>query len=181
MFQTPSYDKMLPEEQRMLDHIREGLGFIPNMYAILTKSQYALASYLQFRNRPSLFQIKQKEVINLIVSQVNGDLYGQTAHMMFCRLNDFQTDELLNLRKLLRHNDKKIESLAKLVAEIVQTKGKIRQRTLQYFFSTGYSEAHLVELVLAIGEKTILNYLWRITQAPIDFPPVSENKPHDNS
>lgn len=173
MLSTPTYDKMLPENQRILDHIREGLGFVPNMYAILTKSRHALASYLQFQNRPSLFQKREKEVINLIVSQVNGDLYGQAAHTMLCRLNDFQLDELFNLRMQFKHDDKKIESLAKLVAEILNTRGKIRAQSLQDFFSAAYTEAHLVELVLTIGEKTILNYLWRITQAPIDFPPVS--------
>jgi alkylhydroperoxidase family enzyme len=177
MFSTPNYDTMLPENRRILDHIREGLGFVPNMYAILTKSQHALSSYLQFQNRPSLFQKREKEVINLIVSQVNGDLYGQAEHTMFCRLNDFQVDELFNLRMLFKHDDKKIESLAILVAEILKTKGKIGELTLKHFFSAGYSEAHLVELVLTIGEKTILNYLWRITQAPIDFPPVAGMTP----
>lgn len=171
-FSIPKYQELSAENQRVLDNIREGLGFVPNIYAILAKGQHALDSYFQFQCRKSFLQKKEKEIINLVVSQVNGDLYGQTAHTMFCRLNDFGPEDLINLRVGFCSADKKIEALAKMSAEIVKMSGAITESTLQTFFSVGYTEAHLVEVVMTIGEKIILNYLWKITQTPIDFPTV---------
>lgn len=180
-FSIPEYQEISLENRRILDNIREGLGFVPNIYAILTKSRHALGSYFRFQSWKSLLLKREKEIINLVVSQVNEDLYGQAAHTMFCRLNDFRPDELINLRIELCSTDKKIEALARISAEIVMKRGEVTESTLQLFFSVGYTEAHLVEVVMTIGEKIILNYLWKITQTPIDFPMVPQIPPSSES
>jgi len=38
------------------------------------------------------------------------------------------------------------------------------------FFAAGYNEGSLVDLIMLIGDKTIMNYLHNLTEVPVDFP-----------
>jgi len=38
------------------------------------------------------------------------------------------------------------------------------------FFAAGYNEGNLVDVIILIGDKTIMNYLHNLTDIPVDFP-----------
>ena len=40
----------------------------------------------------------------------------------------------------------------------------------QAFFDAGWKEASLVDVIMAVGDKTISNYLFAVTKVPVDFP-----------
>jgi alkylhydroperoxidase family enzyme len=56
------------------------LGFVPNIYATYAFSKDALARYMSFAGGKTSLNAKEKEAINLIVSQVNGCKYCLAAH-----------------------------------------------------------------------------------------------------
>lgn len=39
-------------------------------------------------------------------------------------------------------------------------------------FAAGYNEGNLVDLVMIVGDKTITNYLYALTEVPVDWPAV---------
>jgi alkylhydroperoxidase family enzyme len=53
-------------------------------------------------------------------------------------------------------------------------KGNVTQKTLDRFFDAGYTHGNVVDVVLAVAEITVTNYLHNITQIPIDFPLAPE-------
>ena len=45
---------------------------------------------------------------------------------------------------------------------------------LEDFFQVGYTKGGLVDLIIAIADKVVMNYLHNITNVPIDFPLAPE-------
>ena len=41
---------------------------------------------------------------------------------------------------------------------------------IEAFFAQGYTQAHLVDLILQVSDKSAMNYLHNLTQVPVDFP-----------
>jgi AhpD family alkylhydroperoxidase len=88
-FTVPTREEVSENNQQVFDSLQKGLGFVPNLYAYFAKSETALADYLAFQNRKSTLRAKEREVINLIVSQVNGCRYCQSAHTVLGKMNGF--------------------------------------------------------------------------------------------
>lgn len=171
-FEVPQRGQMSANNVLVYDAIVKSVGFMPNLFAILGLSDNGLNRYISFQNDKSSLSNKEKEVVNLIVSEVNDCNYCRAAHTAIGKMNGFTDAEALEIRRGQVSFDKKLNALVKLSQDIVNTRGKINQKYLELFFNEGYNKAHLVDVIIQIGEKTITNYLHNITQINIDFPEV---------
>ena len=70
-FSVPTRDDVTPDNQAIFDNLKKALGFVPNLYATFAYSPTALGTYLALQNAKSSLKPKEREVINLVVSQVN--------------------------------------------------------------------------------------------------------------
>jgi uncharacterized peroxidase-related enzyme len=170
-FEVPTRQQVTPENQAIFDNLNSKLGFVPNIYATYAFSQDALGRYLAFAGGKTSLNAKEKEVVNLIVSQVNGCTYCLAAHTAIGKMNGFTDEQILELRKGFASFDPKLDALARITAEITTRRGHhVSHEVLENFFKAGYTKENLIDLILAIGEKTITNLLHGVTGIPIDFP-----------
>lgn len=171
-FNVPQREQMSTDNLPVYDAIVKSVGFMPNLFATLGLSENGLNRYISFQNEKSSLTNKEKEVINLVVSEVNECNYCRAAHTAIGKMNGFTDEQALEIRQGQINFDKKLNALVKLSQNIVQTRGNINPQYLELFFNEGYEKGHLVDVILQIGEKTMTNYLHNITQVPIDFPEV---------
>lgn len=159
----------------MFSNLEKGLGFVPNLYAYIGHSPNALGNYLAFQQGQAkgAFKAKEREAINLVVSQINGCRYCQSAHTALGKMNGFTDEEILDLRAG-RSTNARLQAIVTLAAEITRTQGHPSSDSLQAFAEQGFDEAALVDLVSLIGDKIISNYLHNITSIAIDFPVAVE-------
>ena len=52
----------------------------------------------------------------------------------------------------------------------VSSRGHAEPALVDAFFAAGWSKANLVDVIAAIGDKTVTNYLHGTTLVPVDFP-----------
>jgi AhpD family alkylhydroperoxidase len=133
-----------------------------------------LERYTTFANGKTTFNNKEKEVINLVVSQVNGCEYCQAAHTAIGKMNGFSDEQVISLRKGEAPFNEKFDALVKTAKAITLKKGRIEDEVLEIFFDAGYTKENLVDLIVAIGEKTTTNLLHNVTGIEIDFPKAVE-------
>lgn len=169
-FTVPTRGDVSENNQQVFDGLQKGLGFVPNLYAYFAKSETALADYLAFQNRKSTLRAKEREVINLVVSQVNGCRYCQSAHSVLGKMNGFTDDQVIELRKGTASFDTKLDALVKFAKSVTENRGRATQESKDAFFAAGYTEANLVDLVIVVGDKIISNYIHNLTEFDIDFP-----------
>ena len=182
-FTVPTRDQVSNNNKVIFDNLQKSLGFVPNLYATFAISETALGDYLSFQNRKSSFTAKEKEIINLVVSEVNSCRYCLAAHTHVCKILGFTDNQIMEIRSGGASFDQKLDALIKLVESTVINRGKPDIGLVEYFLNSGYTETHIIDMVMAIGDKIISNYLHGITQIPIDFSitPESPREVLDNN
>lgn len=173
-FKVPTREEVSPNNQTIFDNLHKSLGFVPNLYAYFAKNETALADYLTLQNRKATLKAKEREVINLVVSQVNNCRYCQAAHTAIGKMNGFSDEQILEIRQGEASFDPKLDALANFTQSVVVNRGQASQDAVEALFAAGYNEANLVDILIVIGDKTISNYLHILTQLPIDFPAAPE-------
>ncbi len=169
-FSVPTRAEVSETNQGIFDNLEKGLGFVPNLYAYYAKNETALADYLALQNRKSTLKAKEREIVNLVVSQVNGCEYCLSAHTVLGGMNGFSAEDILNIRQGEANFDPKFAALAAFTKEAVEKKGKVSEETTAKFFEAGYTEANLIDVIINVGDKVISNYIHNITGFAIDFP-----------
>lgn len=143
---------------------------VPNLYAVMAHSDTALGNYLAFQNAKTSFSNKEKQAVNLVVSQANDCLYCQSAHTLLATMNGFTEEQTIELRKGSASFDRRLNALVVLAQEITLKKGFVSKSAIEDFVSEGYTKGQIVELVMLVAEKSAMNYLHAITNVAIDFP-----------
>jgi uncharacterized peroxidase-related enzyme len=169
-FTVPTRGEVSENNQNIFDNLQKGLGFVPNLYAYYAKNETALGDYLALQNRKSTLKAKEREVINLVTSQINGCGYCLAAHTALGKMNGFTDEQIMELRKGSASFDKQLDALAKFAASTVSNKGKASEEIKKKFFDAGYTEANMIDVVMVIGDKIISNYIHNLTGFEIDFP-----------
>lgn len=173
-FNVPTREEVSENNQQIFDNLKSKLTFVPNLYATMAYSDTALGNYLQFQQGKTSLSNKEKEVVNLVVSQGNECTYCLSAHTAIGKMNGFSDDQILELRSGRASFNEKFDALAKLASEVNSNKGNVSDETLENFFNAGYTKGTLVDVIIAVADKVVMNYLHNLTQIPVDFPIAPE-------
>jgi AhpD family alkylhydroperoxidase len=173
-FNVPNREDVSANNQILFDNLKDGLGMVPNLYAVMALSENALAGYLEFQGTKTTFSNKEKQAVNLVVSQVNNCLYCQSAHTLLGTMNGLSEEQTIEIRKGTASFNNKLNALVLLAKEIADKKGFVSAAALEGFINAGYSKGQVVDLVMLVAEKSAMNYLHAITKVEIDFPVAKE-------
>lgn len=169
-FKLLTRDEVSENNQAIFDNLKKALGFVPNLYATYANSDTALENYLNFANAKTSLSAKEKEVVNLAVSQVNDCIYCLSAHTAIGKMNGFNDEQILELRAGKASFDAKLNALAQLAKNVTENRGRTDEKVLENYFAAGYTKANLIDTISLVGDKTISNYIHSTTQVPVDFP-----------
>jgi uncharacterized peroxidase-related enzyme len=169
-FSVPQRADVSANNQTIFDNLQKAIGFVPNLYAYFAKNETALSDCLAFQNRKSTLTGKEKEVVYLVTSQINGCRYCQSAHTVVGKMNGFTDEQILEIRKGKASFDSKLNALASFTASVVENRGRATEKSKEAFFEAGYTEPNMIDVLIAIGDKTISNYLHNLTDLKIDWP-----------
>ena len=153
-FNVPTKNEVSTNNQAIFANLEKGLGFVPNIYATAAKSENALGNLLTFSNGKSSLRTKEKEVINLVVSEINDCTYCKAAHTAISKMNGFNEEQILEIRGGEVSFDSKLNALAQFAKEASINRGKPSAQAIENFFNAGYTEENLVDALLVIGEIT---------------------------
>ena len=173
-FQVPTKNDVTEGNKAIFEKLEAGLGFVPNLYATFALNDTALGDYLALQNRKSTLKAKEREVINLVVSQVNECQYCLAAHTTLGKMNGFTEEQILEIRTGQASFDPKLDALAKYVKDATVNRSKPSAGAIESLFAAGYTKAQLVDIIIVIGDKFISNLIHGSTQVPIDFPLAPE-------
>ena len=169
--------KLQPEQndqQPTLHQAKQVLDFIPNMYRNMVNAPGLLESYLfgyeAFRNN-SAFSSAEQELIFLTISLENGCEYCLAAHSMIADkmsgLDRHIVEALLNAEPL---PDARLEALKIFTQVMLSSRGRPNQHDAEAFFSAGFNDRQILDIVLAIAVKTLSNYSNHLFNTEADQP-----------
>src|SRR5258708_30262349 len=94
---VPTREEVSLANQAIFDSLKKNLGVVPNLYATFAHSEHALGNYLAFQNGKSSITGKAREVVNLVVSEVNSCEYCLAAHTMIGKKSGFTDEQILEI------------------------------------------------------------------------------------
>lgn len=169
-FKILSRDEVSPKNQALYDKMKAQLGMVPNLYTVLANSENALESYLNLENAPTSLTGKEVEVINLVVSQINSCNYCLSAHTVIAKHAGFNNDDIISVRNGNQLNDPKLDTLSRITKALTEHRGHIDSSLMDEFFNAGFTKENLVDVIMLIGDRTISNLLFAVSNVKVDFP-----------
>ena len=167
---VPARDDVSPANQQLFDALAAKLGFLPNLYATMAHSANALGTYLALQSAKSSINAKAREVVNLVVSQVNECDYCLAAHTALGKMNGFTDEQIVAIRQGSAPFDARLDALARFTRSVAINRGHVGDAEVDAFLAAGWTAENLVDAIVTIGDKMITNYLHNATRIPIDFP-----------
>lgn len=160
------------EAKAVLERAQAQVGFIPNMYARMANQPDLLDTYLRgyaaFRARSALTTPEQ-EVVLLAISRANACEYCVAAHSFMA---DNKSGVPVAVTDAIRDGrsvpDPKLKALAEFSRVLTATRGLPSRADCAAFFAAGYRERHILDILLALGVKTISNYANHLFHTPLD-------------
>lgn len=159
-------------QAKLLEGAQKQVGFIPNMYANMVNVPAVLDTYLHgyglFR-RQSDFSAAEQEVVFLAISKVNGCAYCTAAHsMMADKVSKVPASVLDAIRRGNAIPDAKLSALFQFAVEMTESRGRPSIEEVNAILAAGYTEKHIMNIVLAIAVKTLSNYTNHLFETQVD-------------
>lgn len=174
-FNVPTREEVSTNNQAIFDNLNKALGFVPNLYATYAHSDTALENYLNFANAKTSLSVKEKEVVNLAVSQVNNCIYCLSAHTAIGKMNGLSEEETEENRKG-KASEEKVQVGLQFAQSITKNRGNVTSEEIKAFKEAGYNDSDVLEVVLNVVANTLTNYVNHIAETEIDFPKVEAGK-----
>jgi len=170
-FTVPTPEQVSPESKIMFDAMQKRMGKLPNLYATMGYSSHALKAFLDLDATLSsgVFNGKQREAIALVVSEVNHCAYCLAGHTLAAIRNGLTSNETIVIRKGTSA-DEKMNAIVQLAKSITETQGHPEEKYIEQFFNEGFDEGALMELIGFVVVRIFTNYVFAITEIPVDFP-----------
>lgn len=169
-FKILSRDEVSPKNQALYDKMKSQLGMVPNLYTVLANSENALESYLNLENAPTSLTATETEVINLVVSQINSCNYCLSAHTVIAKHAGLNNEDIISVRSGNQLGDSKLDVLSRVTKSLTELRGHIDSALLEEFFNAGFTKENLVDVIMLIGDRTISNLLYAVSNVKVDFP-----------
>jgi len=158
--------------KQLLGDARARLGFVPNMYANMANGQGMLETYIHgyelFRATAGLTPMEQ-EVVFLAISRQNECGYCMAAHSFVADVMSKVPEAITNaIRDDRPVPDAKLAALAIFSRTMVATRGLPTRKSVEEFLAAGYTERHVLSVILAVSVKTLSNYANHLFHTPVD-------------
>lgn len=160
------------DQKPLLEKAQKENGMIPNMYKNMVNlpglQETYDTGYDHFRKNSGFNSVEQ-EVILVTISIENSCGYCAAAHSYLADNVSGVPKEVTNaIREGKEIPDKKLKALSEFCQIMFQSRGNPSPEAAENFLNSGYTEKHILGIILALAVKTISNYSNHIFDTEID-------------
>ncbi len=160
-----------PEKAKpILEGAKAKLGFVPNLYGVMSESPELLKAYLTVSEllAGTSFSPTELQTVLITASYVNNCDYCVAAHSVISSMQGVPGDVVESVRGNKQIADAKLDALRKFTFEMVDKRGFVSEDAKTSFLAAGYTAKNILEVILCVGLKTMSNYTNHIAETPLD-------------
>lgn len=164
------------ETAELFAAIKSAMGKVPNALATIgTNAPAVLANSLQTGAvlKKSTLSAKEREAINLAVSQHSGCDYCLAAHTLTGKMSGLTIEQTRQVRAGNFPDDARIDALVRFAVLLVSTAGTVPAEAVAAVREAGYDDRQIVEAIQTISAILFTNMLNRVNDTTLDFPAVN--------
>ncbi len=164
-------EQTAPEASRpILEGAKAKYGFLPNLLGGLAESPAALEALVTLSDifDKSSLTPAERQVVILTTSAENRCEYCVAAHSTVAAMLKVPGDVIEALRDGRPINDERLEALRNFTETVVRKRGWADEDDVQAFLAAGFDRAQVLDVVLGVAFKTLLNYANHLIETPVD-------------
>lgn len=154
-----------------LEAAEKAFGSIPNLFRGLAANPATLKIYLNFsetlQEHGYLSPIEQ-QVVYITVSAENVCTYCVGAHSLLASMAKMDEQTLAELRQQRMLSDPRMNALRNFTLSVMKHRGHVPEHDLSEFYSAGFDQRHVLEVLTILAQKTISNYFNHMADTPLD-------------
>lgn len=155
--------------------MKKMMGKVPNAY--LTIGMHAPEVLAQVMQQSAMLQksslsAKEREAINLAVSDATGCDYCLAAHHLLAKKAGYSVEQIHALRRGDYPEDAHLDALVKFVQTLVTTRGTLPEGQVFALRNAGYTDQQVIEILNAVSAILFTNMVNRVNDTVVDFPKV---------
>lgn len=171
-FTIHNTDTVSAESKPMLEKSLKTNGMIPNLHGVLAESPGLFKAYQELHAlfSGSSFNAEELTVVWQTINVEHGCCYCVPAHTAIA--NSMQVDSAITaaLREQKPMPTAQLQALHLATLQLVRSRGKLTEQEITDFFAAGYTQRHLLDIVLGLSQKVISNYVNHLAATPLDEP-----------
>lgn len=151
-------------------------GYVPALVGQMAESPQLLEGYFALSAifaKSSLTRTEQQLVL-LAVSVEHDSHYCTPAHAMRARAAALPEADIRTIRDRRPLPDPRLEALRAFTVRMVRERGFLSDAEIAAFIAAGFTRAQALDVVLAVGLKTMSNYVNHLAETPLDPPFANE-------
>ena len=158
--------------------MKKQLGFVPNLFRLVSNSTAALEGYLGLSTAlgKGSLPAATRERIALAVAEINGCSYCLSAHTYLGKHLAKLDDAEITANRNGASNDPKADAAVRFAAKVTLSRGHVSDDDVRAVKLAGYDDAQVVEIVLHVALSTWTNYINEVAKTEIDFPVIAPRK-----
>lgn len=148
------------EAQTTLDAVREKVGFVPNLFAMLAEQPGVVEAFVALDaalTNTSLSPI-ERQVVQLTASVENRGYYCVAGHSIFGRSIGMPEQAIEAIRSGTRVADERLSALHSFVVQLVRARGHVSSKDIDRLVHSGFAIEQIPEIVMGVTLKTFSNY-----------------------
>lgn len=166
-----------PEQvKEVFDWYKKNFGFIPNLAKVLSASPAALRAYWLTQIQLQKYGVltpEEHNIVQMSISVENRCKYCTSGHNMIGKaFFNSEEEDLEALRKESSLSSEKFDALRAFTLEVYRLKGRVSDKVLDNFLSSGYTRAQAIEVVANIAVKSLSNLTNQLAVTELDEPIV---------
>ena len=169
------------ETKAVLEKAQGRYGFVPNLIGALSHAPGAADVYMQMGNALNASSLKPEElhVVWFALNAYHGCDYCMAAHTGIAKSQKIPEEVIETARAGGVYADERLETLKNFALKMVEARGWVPPEEVQAFVDAGFTQANVIEIILAIAHKTLSNYTNHVVETPLDdrIAPFAWEKP----
>ena len=169
-FKSHTVDTAPSESKPILEGAMKQMGIVPGLFRVIAESPELLKAYTQLHQlfSDTSFNAEELTVVWQTINVEHECHYCVPAHTAIAHsmgVDPAITEALRNRQPL---PTPKLQALQDLTLSIVRERGNASKEALDAFYSAGYEQKQVLEIVLGLSQKVISNYVNHLAETPVD-------------
>ncbi len=145
-------------------------GFIPNLLGVMAEAPSLLQAYMavwKFFDQCSLSPV-ERQVVYLSANYANASGYSMAGHSRLAEIEGVPGEVIEAIRSGAPIADPRLQALRVFTQKMVEQRARLEARDTQAVLAAGFTERHILEVILGVAIKVMSNYTNHLAQTPLD-------------
>ncbi len=161
-----------PEASKpLLAKSQAAVGRIPGLHAVMSESPALLEGYQVLHKlfaENTSFDADELTVVWQTINVEHECHYCVPAHTGIAKMMKVDDAIIDALRNETALPSAKLEALRTFTLQMVRERGNVSDADVQAFLDAGYTNKHILEVVLGLAQKVMSNYTNHLADTPVD-------------